>query len=259
LKFNRNILRQDEFQTRLLELAQSAGKAILAIRHAADFSVDLKADNSPVTAADLAANGIIEAGLPLIFQDVSIVSEETCDLSKPAPDTFWLVDPLDGTKEFIAGNGDFTVNIALIDGGVPIYGVVDAPAKGVSYWGGPGIGAWRQSRDGRAAIAMSAPIEPIRVVASASHLNAETKAFIEALGDHVLVQAGSSIKICMLAEGAADIYPRMGPTCEWDTAAADAVLRGAGGGLFQLDGKPVVYGKREILNPHFVARAAGAR
>lgn len=256
MKFNRDILRQAAFQASLLELAQSAGKAILAVRHAADFSVDLKADNSPVTAADLAANAVIEAGLPLLFQDIAIVSEETCDLSKRAPDTFWLVDPLDGTKEFIAGNGDFTVNIALIERGEPIYGVVDAPAKGVSYWGGPGIGAWRQIGETRSAIGMSEPMKPIRVVASASHLNAETKTFIEALGDHVLVQAGSSIKICMLADGSADIYPRMGPTSEWDTAAADAVLRGAGGGLFQLDGRPVLYGKREVLNPHFVARRA---
>jgi 3'(2'), 5'-bisphosphate nucleotidase len=255
VNFDSSILRHSGFQQSLVDLAQAAGRAILAVRAGADFSIDLKADNSPVTAADLAANALIEAGLPGILPGVAIVSEETRDPALAAPGLFWLVDPLDGTKEFISGNADFTVNIALISNGAPLFGVVDAPAKGVTYWGGPGIGAWRRHTGRTEPIQVAPAQRPLRVVASASHMNAETRAMIDGLGEHVLVQAGSSIKICMLAEGSADYYPRLGPTSEWDTAAADAVLRGAGGGLFQLGGEPVTYGKADVLNPHFIGHA----
>jgi len=248
------ILRQPALQLALVELAETAGRAIMQIREQSDLTVIEKADHSPVTAADLAANEIILAALPGIC-DVPIVSEESWQGEPAGSALFWLVDPLDGTKEFIAGSGDFTVNIALIHDGCPVFGAVHAPVRRLSYWGGSGIGAWRRS-DGRDdAIPLPRPAgAPLRVVASASHLNEETRRFLDTLGEHVLVQAGSSIKICMIAEGSADLYPRMGPTSEWDTAAADAVLRGAGGMLAQLDGAPLRYGKAEILNPHFIAR-----
>lgn len=248
------ILRQNSVQNSLIELAEEAGSAIMKVRAQTDFAVLEKSDKSPVTAADLAANAIIVATLPSII-DVPIVSEECWTGEGAGTAGFWLVDPLDGTKEFIAGSGDFTVNIALIDHGRPIFGVVHAPTRSLTYWGGPGIGAWRMLNGKTEALPVSASAEgPLRVVASASHLNAETQAYLDALGEHVLVQAGSSIKICMIAEGSADLYPRLGPTCEWDTAAADAVLRGTGGMLEQTDGRPVIYGKAEILNPHFIAR-----
>ncbi|MBX3575934.1 MAG: 3'(2'),5'-bisphosphate nucleotidase CysQ [Rhizobiaceae bacterium] len=254
-----SILRHTRFGQTLSSLAADAGKAILEVRASARLDVARKADLSPVTAADLAANAIIETGLASLLPDVPMVSEETFDPAASRPSCFWLIDPLDGTKEFISGGDDFTVNIALIDDGVPIFGVVDAPAKGVAYSGGAGIGAWRRAGGETVAIRVAPPRSPLRVVASASHLDPQTRAYIDALGDHVLCQAGSSIKICMLAEGNADLYPRLGPTSEWDTAAADAVLRGAGGGLFQLDGTPVRYGKPDIANPHFVARNADPR
>lgn len=248
------ILRQTEFQARAVALAEQAGRAILRVRAEVDFTVLEKSDHSPVTAADFAANEIIVAELPSLM-DLPIISEESERGEGPPPEAFWIVDPLDGTKEFIAGGGDFTVNIAIVEDGCPIFGVVHAPTRNISYWGGPAIGAWRKTGERTEPIAIAGmPHSPLRVVASASHLNAETKSYLDGIGEHVLVQAGSSIKICMIAEGSADLYPRLGPTCEWDTAAADAVLRGAGGSLFQMDGTPVAYGKADILNPHFIAR-----
>jgi 3'(2'), 5'-bisphosphate nucleotidase len=246
------ILRQNGFQDALVALAEEAGRAILRVRQQTDFAILEKSDKSPVTAADLAANEIIVAALPGILA-APIVSEESRNDQDPGA-LFWLVDPLDGTKEFIAGRGDFTVNIALVQEGFPIFGVVHAPTRDLTYWGGAGIGAWRK-RDGVTSPinVCHSPASPLRVVASASHLNDETRDYLGQLGDHVLVQAGSPIKICMIAEGSADLYPRLGPTCEWDTAAADAVLRGAGGGLTQMSGEPLLYGKPEILNPFFIA------
>jgi 3'(2'), 5'-bisphosphate nucleotidase len=167
----------------------------------------------------------------------------------------WLIDPLDGTKEFIAHNGEFTVNIALIDQGRSVLGVVYAPAIDALYWGGAGLGAFRRVGTSTAAIqvASHATDELCRVVASKSHLNAETQAFIDRLGPVSLVQAGSSLKFCRVAEGVADIYPRLAPTCEWDTAAAQAVLEGAGGVVLDLHGAPLRYGKPDVLNPSFIA------
>jgi 3'(2'), 5'-bisphosphate nucleotidase len=168
---------------------------------------------------------------------------------------FWLVDPLDGTKEFIARNDEFTVNIALIEDGRCTLGVIYAPAIDSLYWGGAGLGAFRCTGAQTVAIKVSAakPGETCRVVASKSHLNEATQTMIERLGDVSLVQAGSSLKFCRVAEGEADIYPRLAPTCEWDTAAAQAVLEGAGGVVLDLQGSPLRYGKPDVLNPSFIA------
>lgn len=168
---------------------------------------------------------------------------------------YWLVDPLDGTKEFIRRNGEFTVNIALIRDGVTRFGVVHVPVSGVTYWG-EGLGAWR--RDTTATLALhvrpAGAHQPLRVVGSRSHQNEETLAYLASVGPHELVAIGSSLKFCLLAEGHAQLYPRLGPTCEWDTAAAQAVLEGAGGRVETLDGEPLRYSKPAILNPWFVAR-----
>jgi len=219
-----------------------------------------KADSSPLTRADLAAHECILAGLQALDLGWPVVSEEGADALVPGLRTapYWLVDPLDGTREFLAMNGQFTVNIALIVEQRPVFGVVTVPVSRCSYWGGEGLGAWR-SEPGRRA----EPIEvaawpdagrPVRVVASKSHMNSATEALIASLGAVSVVSAGSSLKICRIAEGAADIYPRLGPTCEWDTAAADAVLRAAGGHVSQLDGTALMYGKADsVLNPFFIA------
>ena len=164
------------------------------------------------------------------------------------------MDPVDGTKDFTQRTGEFTVNIAMIEDGEPVMGVVIAPALREAYWGVVGEGAHMRDRTGRVhRLRVAEPKDVKRVVASKNHLNAETRAFIDKLGEHELVQAGSSLKFCRIAEGHADIYPRMGPTCEWDTAAAQAVLVAAGGKVQTVDGKPLKYGKQDVLNPYFIA------
>ncbi len=241
----------------LLTLARRAGDAILGIYHSVEPTVvTTKLDASPLTEADLASHRIIVEGLRALTPELPVLSEEGgADL--PSRDgLFWLVDPLDGTKEFVRRNGDFTVNIALIDRGAPKLGVVHLPVHGRSYWGGAGLGAFRNSGDATEALrvaAVPAAGTAVRVVASKSHLNADTENFIARFQQRELVQAGSSLKFCLIAEGAADVYPRLAPTCEWDTAAAQAVVEGAGGRVVGLDGEPLRYGKPEVLNPHFVA------
>jgi 3'(2'), 5'-bisphosphate nucleotidase len=248
----------------LRKLAEEAGRSILRIYEAsasaggADGMVALKGDQSPVTQADLAAHRVICEGLARLTPDIPVVSEEH---EAPQPHrcstgAFWLVDPLDGTREFLARNGEFTVNIALVLDGEPVWGVVHAPVPGLMYWGGVGSGAFRGQGDRFEPIRVQPAVTPgmrFRIVASKSHLNAETSRFIEALGCAELVQAGSSLKFCRVAEGSADVYPRLGPTCEWDTAAAQAVLEAAGGHVYDMAGARLRYGKADVLNPHFVA------
>ncbi len=243
-------------------IAQDAGQAIMAIYNATRGTVDevsYKADGSPLTQADLAAHQVIARGLSQLTPSIPVVSEEdsTSEVHRKPVGRFWLVDPLDGTKEFVARNGEFTVNIALIENGRPVLGVVVAPARGQSYWGIAGLGAWREA-DGRVEpIRVAAAPErvgrPLRVLASKSHLNAETRAYLQQLGPHELVQAGSSLKFCRMAEGSADLYPRLGPTCEWDTAAGQAVLEAAGGKVLNLEGERLCYGKPAMTNPAFIA------
>jgi len=252
----------------LLDLADRAGQAILEIYAQADPArtaagsgdplVAYKANESPLTLADLASHDVICAGLRRLAASVPVVSEEddaSLDDRKPQGD-FWLIDPLDGTKEFLARNDEFTVNIAFVRDGAPIWGVVFAPALGQMYWGGRGRGARRRASASIEPIRVATPVPPggpYRVVASKSHLNAETSDFIARLENVELVQAGSSLKFCRIAEGLADVYPRLAPTCEWDTAAAQAVVEGAGGSVTDLQGVRLRYGKAEVLNPHFIA------
>jgi len=220
-------------------------------------NVQHKEDASPVTEADLAAHRVLASLLKSLLPDCPVVSEEdsASQVHRQSKGRFWLIDPLDGTKEFIARNGDFTVNIALIENGRSVLGVVYAPAIDALYWGGAGLCAYRCVRDKTAAIKVAAnsAAGACRVVASKSHLNEATQSFIDRLGNVSLVQAGSSLKFCRIAEGEADIYPRLAPTCEWDTAAAQAVLEGAGGAVLDLHGQPLQYGKPDVLNPSFIA------
>lgn len=240
----------------VIKVADEASERVLHI-YESDFKVSYKEDESPLTAADVASHEVIVKGLRNISRDIPILSEEGADIpwdERRHWSRFWLVDPVDGTKEFTQRTGEFTVNIALIEDGEPVLGVVTVPALKEAFWGVKGQGAHRRDRSGRLhELRVAERRSTRRVVASKNHLNAETKAFIEKLGDHELIQAGSSLKFCRIAEGRADIYPRLGPTSEWDTAAAHAVLSAAGGKVHTLDGKPLRYGKENLLNPHFVA------
>ncbi len=243
----------------------AAGAEILRI-YATDFAVMDKSDASPVTEADQRAEAIILEKLKELAPGIPIVAEEEAAAGR-LPETskrFFLVDPLDGTKEFISKNGEFTVNIALIEDGEPVRGAVFAPALGKLYWGARGEGAYvAQVVDG--VMGASKPIrvrltpsEGLTAVGSRSHGGDATQDYLKAFTVNEFVAAGSSLKLCLLAEGAADIYPRMGRTMEWDIAAGDAVLRAAGGRVETLDGQALGYGKREqadapYANPHFVA------
>lgn len=248
---------------KICQLAGQAGKAVMQIyddKAFADVVLENKADDSPLTLADMASHHTIVNGLTTLTPEIPVVSEEdTESLRFRTPKGFfWLIDPLDGTKEFLARNGQFTVNIALIEDGEPVWGVVDAPALGELFWGGKDFGSFRQVESGTTSLFVSAPAQSgqkLRVVASKSHLNAETSAFIVRLGAVELIQAGSSLKFCRIAEGNADVYPRLAPTCEWDTAAAQAVVEGAGGQVYDMQGARLLYGKPDLLNPSFIASA----
>ena len=244
---------------KVLEIADTASRKVMKI-YQTDFEVQTKADNSPITAADIASHHVIVDGLKELTPDIPILSEESANApwnERKGWTRFWLVDPIDGTKDFTNRTGEFTVNIALIENGEPVMGVVTAPALNEAYWGIKGQGAWKREADGSTRkLEVVNPPEAVRAVASKNHMNDETRTFIEQLGDHELVQAGSSLKFCRIAEGQADIYPRLGPTCEWDTGAAHAVLVAAGGKVTQLDGTPLAYGKEDVLNPYFVASGA---
>jgi 3'(2'), 5'-bisphosphate nucleotidase len=238
--------------------ARRAGAAILEV-YAQPFTVEHKADASPVTRADELAEAIILDALSAATPDVPVVAEELCaagGMPKTAAERFWLVDPLDGTKEFIARNGEFTVNIALIEKQRPVLGLVLAPVPDVTYWAVGGT-AWRQRGSGTAEriAARPAPEQGAVVLHSRSHADeAKLAAYVRTLPGAQRRVAGSSIKFCLLAAGEADFYPRFGPTMEWDTAAGQAVLEAAGGEVATLDGAPLLYGKPGFENPKFVAR-----
>lgn len=246
----------DEFLEPLARIAEDAGAAILDI-YETDFDVEMKDDHSPLTAADTAAHRLICSALRELTPDMPVLSEESAEIpvaERRRWSRYWLVDPLDGTKEFIKKNGEFTVNIALVEGGRPIAGVVHAPVKHTTWLGVEGVGAFRKTTDGTAHIAVQTrAAEPVRVVCSRSHLDEKTENFIGRLGPHDAVATGSSLKFCLVAEGAADIYPRFGPTSHWDTAAAHAVVAAAGGAVVTLDGEPLRYPVAEsLLNPPFL-------
>lgn len=247
-------------------LAQEAGAAILAIYQRGDVSVTRKADDSPLTEADMAAHHLIEAGLRALAPEVPVLSEESAAVAtdeRLSWPVFWLVDPLDGTQEFIRRNGEFTVNIALIENGVPVLGVVQVPVSGELFLGlttGATTGAWHQLGRVRDAIRARAPGSPVTLVASRRH-GAEAVAAVEdaiaaRMGPVVRTSMGSSLKLCRIAQGRADIYPRLAPTAEWDTAAAHAIVSAAGGEVLGPDFRPLRYQKADMLNPHFLVTGA---
>ena len=242
----------------LQQLAHKAGEAIMAIYQTNSRGRLLdKSDQSPVTLADQQAHQCLITGLSCLFPEYAIVSEEDAvSHARPIFKPFWLIDPLDGTKEFLSGNKEFTVNLALVHEGFPVWGLVYAPALELMYWGGLGHGAYCQKLEQITSLPKVTDSRfsgNYRIMASKSHLNDETQAWINQWGPTELVQAGSSLKFCRIADGTADLYPRLAPTCEWDTAAAQAVLEGAGGHVFDLQGQRLMYGKEDVLNPSFIA------
>lgn len=249
---------ETELIANLLTIAKQAGELIMQVYASNDFLIRVKSDNSPLTEADILSHNCIVQGLNALDLNIPIVSEEDEASHKllQTNERFWLLDPLDGTKEFIDRSNEFTVNIALVEGGQAILGVVYAPALDLLYWGSAKLGAWLQQHYTKKQLKLHAPYQPVgklRVVASKNHLNDETKVFIEKLGETTLVQFGSSLKICKIAEGEADIYPRLGPTCVWDTAAAHAVLSAAGGEVVDIVLNRLTYDRPETLNPYFIA------
>ena len=240
----------------VVALAEKAGRAILKV-YSTDFSVQDKDDDSPLTQADLASHRCIAAGLAELTPDIPVISEEDGlpdFATRSAWKKYWLIDPLDGTKEFINRNGEFTVNIALISDGKPIFGVVHVPVQDKTYVGCDGYGAERRDANGTEKIRVAEACgTEVRVVGSRSHRGKSLDAYLEKLGPCQMIPMGSSLKFCVVAEGGADVYPRLGPTSEWDTAAAQAVVEQAGGKVVTLDGKPMKYNEKEdILNPYFL-------
>jgi len=253
-------------------LALAAGREVMRV-YRDGCAVDRKSDSSPVTEADRESEKIILAGLRAAFPDIPCVAEEEASAGIVPPDldgAFFLIDPLDGTKEFVNRRTDFTVNIALIRHGVPEIGVVFAPCTGRFFSGRPGRAESLEIDDdyqivGRQAVSVRTGVTPLTIVASRSHNTPETDAYIRDLGVAELVSVGSSLKFCLVAAAEADVYPRFGRTMEWDTAAGDAVLRAAGGMTRTLDGQPLAYGKRkqsddeDFANPHFIASGKVAK
>jgi 3'(2'), 5'-bisphosphate nucleotidase len=240
-------------------IAQAAGREILEVYARGETAATLKQDDSPLTAADLRSQRLIGSALAALTPGVPVLSEEGelptyAERSRWA--RHWLVDPLDGTREFLARNGEFTVNIALIEAHAPVLGVVHVPVSDTTYCGIPGEGAWREEggAPARTLHAATRAADPVRVVGSRSHRGDSLEAFLARIGRYELVGVGSSLKFCLIAEGLADVYPRLGPTSEWDTAAGHAVAIAAGGTVVELDGRPLEYNTREgLLNPFFVA------
>ncbi len=223
-----------------------------------EFAVQQKSDDSPLTLADLESERVILEGLARLTPGVPVLAEESAQApwqERQAWSDLWVVDPLDGTREFVKRNGEFTINIALVSHHEPVLGVIAAPARRVAYWGARGIGAFRDSPgETSTPIRVSRPATPLRVVGSRSHTSPATAAYLERLGPHALVGIGSSLKFCLVAEGSADLYPRLGPTSEWDTAAGQAVLEAAGGQVTRFDGHRLRYNSREsVINGDFLA------
>ncbi|CAG0945171.1 3'(2'), 5'-bisphosphate nucleotidase [Anaerolineae bacterium] len=246
--------------SQITELAIRAGEAIMKV-YSRDFQVEYKDDSSPLTEADKASHEIIDEGLRTLAPEIHVVSEEGADIpwaERSGYKTFWLVDPLDGTKEFIKRNGEFTVNIALIEGVSPVLGVIYVPAKGVLYYGQKGAGAYRQARGGvpvRIERQLIRKESAVRAVVSRSHPSPEVQEFLKAYTVASSVEAGSSLKFCLVAEDKADIYPRLGPTWEWDSAAGHAIAEAAGCLVTMPDGSPLTYNKESLKNPGFVVSA----
>jgi len=240
-----------------IELSETAAEEILKVYNS-EYSVQQKEDKTPLTSADMAAHRTIVSGLKKLSPDIPILSEEASKISfeeRKQWTTYWLVDPLDGTREFIKRNGEFTVNIALIENHLPIIGVIYTPVTGVCYYGMKGTGAFKMEK-GQSAEKISvrpAPKERILVAGSRSHQDKSLEQFLLNVGEHELINMGSSLKSCLVAEGKVDIYPRLGPTSEWDTGAAQCIVEEAGGFLTTTDMKQMRYNtKSSLLNPHFL-------
>jgi 3'(2'), 5'-bisphosphate nucleotidase len=241
----------------LCEIAEAAGREIMDVYRNGGKTWH-KDDASPLTEADLRADQVIRHGLEKNFPGVFILSEESVSAGAHLSQRFFLVDPLDGTKEFLKRNSEFTVNIALVQQGEPVAGVVFAPALGELFFAAQGLGAWLQTAGGTPQALQVAPwrsTQPLRVIGSRSHGGDKLAAWLATLScQHNFVAAGSSLKFCRIAQGQADLYPRFGPTSQWDTAAAQCVLAVAGGAVLDLAGTPLQYGlQRPLLNPEFVA------
>lgn len=246
---------EEQLQT-LCAIAETAGREIMEV-YAGELSAWEKADASPLTEADLRADKVIRAGLETAFPGVFILSEESSSGELAPTETFFLVDPLDGTKEFLKRNDEFTVNIALIHQGRAVASVVLAPALSECFYAATDLGAWKRSASGTTELRVARydAGKPLRIIGSRSHGGEKLGAWLAGLPvEHSFLAAGSSLKFCRLAEGQADLYPRFGPTCQWDTAAAQCVLEVAGGAVTDLQGQPLRYGlEREMLNPEFMA------
>jgi 3'(2'), 5'-bisphosphate nucleotidase len=241
-------------------LAREAGRAILDV-YASTFTVTNKEDMSPLTEADLRSEKLILAGLKRIAPEIPVLSEEAVKLpwaTRRNWSSLWVVDPLDGTREFVQRNGEFTVNIALVQDHRAVLGVVHAPVLERTYYACEGVGAFRSDAEaaGRSIRVAKRGAGPARIVGSRSHRGASLDGFLARIGPHEFVEVGSSLKLCIVAEAGADVYPRLGPTSEWDTAAGQCVLEQAGGQVLKLDGEPLDYNNKEdLLNPHFVGLA----
>ena len=248
----------------VVALAKQAGARILEV-YDSEFAVQHKDDKSPLTAADLASHRAIVAGLEALTPGVPVLSEESAQrpyAERATWQTYWLVDPLDGTKEFIKRNGEFTVNIALIRAGAPVLGVVHVPVTGVTYSACAGLGAFKAEEDRGPEPIRVRPLgdAPMAVVGSRSHGGDSLNAFLDKVGVHEMVSMGSSLKLCLVAEGRADVYPRLGPTSEWDTAAAQCVVEQAGGQVTDLELRPLRYNTKDsLLNPFFLVFGDASR
>ena len=250
--------------TTVVEIAEQAGDRIMEIYHRpATIEVLTKADKSPLTAADQAANAHIVAELRKLYPDIPVISEEEKEIEYAERSKWtycWLIDPLDGTKEFIKRNGDFTVNIALLEKGKAILGVIHAPDKGITAWAEKGRGAFYKDSSGVRRLTGDAPVENtrIRIVCSRSHNSPEVETYLEKFDNPEKTPRGSAFKFLLLATGEADIYPRLAPTMEWDTGAGQIIVEESGGKVIsQKNGRPMVYNKENLLNPFFIAYRKG--
>ena len=244
----------------IIDIAEQAGAAILQIyqQDTAAFNISGKADDSPLTAADLAAHQLIVQALQQLTPELPILSEEAADISWDIRKTwqrYWLVDPLDGTKEFIQRNGEFTVNIALIDAGEPVLGVIHAPVLHKTYYAVKGEGSFVKSAGAITPIQVAVPGETVRVVGSRSHPSPELAGYLQQFSRHHLVAVGSSLKFCLVAEGAADVYPRFGPTMQWDTGAGHIIAQEAGARVSFTGIAHQVYQRENLRNPGFIVSA----
>jgi len=246
--------------SQVVDVAKKAGDAIMRV-YKRDFEIYEKSDNSPLTEADLASHKVIVEGLRELMPDLPVLSEESSKeeiKGRMSWQTYWLIDPLDGTKEFIKKNGEFTVNIALVHQNKTVFGVVDAPALRVTYWGGKNVSSYKLANGVEAPISVADKkknTKDMKIVGSRSHQSQEFVDFIADYLDSEIISMGSSLKLCIVAEGSADLYPRLGLTSEWDTAAAHAVVEGAGGSVVSFeDDKPLGYNTKQdtLLNPYFL-------